>query len=62
MAAPFWRQPRPDQPARRLSPAKRALAARLAAQADRPYPNLVDNARAARSTRSALLAQLRDRA
>jgi hypothetical protein len=44
-----WDKPAPAKAARRkLSAAKKALAKARAKRADRPYPNLVDNMRAAR--------------
>ena len=45
-----WNQPRPEglgQP-KKLSPARKASAKAMAKAAGRPYPNLVDNMRAAR--------------
>jgi len=47
---PVWEKPRPKslgKPAK-LSPAKKASAKADAKAAGRPYPNLVDNLRAAR--------------
>lgn len=46
-----WDQPRPKglgKP-KKLSPAKKSKAKAMAKAAGRPYPNLVDNLRAARS-------------
>ena len=40
------------QPAHHLSPAAKASAKRAAKQAGRPYPNLVDNMRAASKSKS----------
>lgn len=48
---PVWDRKRPSglgKP-KALSSAKKASAKRMAAKAGRPYPNLVDNMRAARS-------------
>jgi len=47
---PVWEKPRPaDLPApKKLSTAQKVNAKRAAAKAGRPYPNLVDNMRAAR--------------
>lgn len=46
-----WDKPRPKGlgAPQKLSPAKKAKAKAAAKQAGRPYPNLVDNMRAARS-------------
>lgn len=45
-----WDQPRPKSlgKSKKLSPAKKSRAKAMAAAAGRPYPNLVDNMRAAR--------------
>ncbi len=45
-----WNQPRPKSlgKPKALSPAKKASAKAMAKAAGRPYPNLVDNMRAAR--------------
>jgi len=48
---PVWNKPRPKslgKPAA-LTPAKKAKAKAAAKKAGRPYPNLVDNMRAAKS-------------
>lgn len=47
---PVWDKPRPKGlgAPKALSPAKKASAKKMAAAAGRPYPNLVDNMRAAR--------------
>lgn len=50
MAKEVWDKPRPkglDKP-KKLSPAKKTAAKAMAKKAGRPYPNLVDNMRAAR--------------
>jgi hypothetical protein len=50
MKKPVWDKKRPKglgKP-KALSPAKKTSAKRMAAKAGRPYPNLVDNMRAAR--------------
>jgi hypothetical protein len=50
MKKPVWDKKRPKglgKP-KSLSPAKKAAAKRMASKAGRPYPNLVDNMRAAR--------------
>jgi hypothetical protein len=45
-----WDKPRPEGlgKAKKLSPAKKSAAKAMAKAAGRPYPNLVDNMRAAR--------------
>jgi hypothetical protein len=45
-----WEKPRPKSlgAPKKLSPAKKASAKAMAKKAGRPYPNLVDNIRAAR--------------
>lgn len=45
-----WDKPRPEGlgKSKKLSPAKKASAKAMAAAAGRPYPNLVDNMRAAK--------------
>lgn len=45
-----WDKPRPKGlgPSKKLSPAKKASAKAMAASAGRPYPNLIDNMRAAK--------------
>lgn len=49
-AKPVWDKPRPSSlgKPKSLSPAKKAEAKKAAAAAGRPYPNLVDNMRAAK--------------
>ena len=50
---PVWEKPRPKglgKP-KALSPAKKASAKAAAKAAGRPYPNLVDNMRAAKGTK-----------
>ena len=46
-----WDKPRPKElgKSKKMSPAKKATAKALAKAAGRPYPNLIDNMRAARS-------------
>lgn len=46
-----WNQPRPENfgAPKAMKPAKKAKAKAMAKAAGRPYPNLVDNMRAARS-------------
>jgi hypothetical protein len=43
-----WDKPNPKKVSKPLSPAKKASAKAAAKKAGRPYPNLVDNMRAAR--------------
>lgn len=43
-----WGKPNPKKKSTPLSPAKKASAKAMAKAAGRPYPNLVDNMRAAR--------------
>jgi len=43
-----WDKPNPAKKHKKLSPAKKASAKAAAKKAGRPYPNLVDNMRAAR--------------
>ena len=45
---PFWEKANPSKKTMKLSDAQKASAKRRAADAGRPYPNLVDNAWAAR--------------
>lgn len=44
---PFWEKASPAKKTMKLSDAQKAAAKRRAADAGRPYPNLVDNAWAA---------------
>lgn len=44
-----WDTPNPKAKSKPLSPAKKAAAKAAAKAAGRPYPNLIDNMRAARS-------------
>ena len=50
MAKEVWDKPRPSSlgKSKKLSPAKKSAAKAAAKKAGRPYPNLVDNMRAAR--------------
>jgi hypothetical protein len=43
-----WDKPNPVKKHTKLTPAKKAKAKAMAKAADRPYPNMVDNIRAAR--------------
>ena len=49
MEKPFWDQPAPEGKSKKLTAAQKLRAKKRAAAAGRPYPNLVDNMRAARS-------------
>lgn len=49
MKKAFWETENPKKKSKTLGPEGEALARSMAARAGRPYPNLVDNARAARS-------------
>jgi hypothetical protein len=48
---PVWNKPRPKGlgPSKQLTSAKKSKAKAAAKKAGRPYPNLVDNMRAAKS-------------
>ncbi len=48
MKKPVWKTPDPTKRDKALSPAKKTAAKAAAKEAGRPYPNLVDNMRAAR--------------
>ena len=43
-----WDKPNPAKKSKKLSPAKKASAKAAAKAAGRPYPNLIDNMKAAR--------------
>ena len=43
-----WEKPNPVKEHKKLTPAKKASAKAMAKAAGRPYPNMVDNIRAAR--------------
>lgn len=45
---PVWATPNPKKKSTKLSPAKKAAAKASAKKAGRPYPNLIDNMKAAR--------------
>jgi hypothetical protein len=47
----LWDRKNPRRRHKKLSPADKAKAKRLAKKAGRPYPNMVDNARVARKKR-----------
>ena len=44
-----WEKPNPVKDHKKLTPAKKSKAKAMAKAAGRPYPNMVDNIRAARS-------------
>jgi hypothetical protein len=44
----FWDKPNPNKKSKALTPEQKATAKAKAKAAGRPYPNLVDNAAAAR--------------
>jgi len=46
---PFWETKDPTKKDKKLTDAQKQKAKRMAKQAGRPYPNLVDNARVART-------------
>jgi hypothetical protein len=50
MKKPIWSKPRPDDlgKPKKLAPSQKASAKAAAKSAGRPYPNLVDNMRAAK--------------
>jgi len=48
----FWDKPNPKKTSTKLGPSGIALAKSMAAKAGRPYPNLIDNARAAKQLKS----------
>jgi hypothetical protein len=52
MVKPVWDKPRPKGPAKHLGPAQKRAAKAAAEKAGRPYPNLVDNMRAAQRGKS----------
>lgn len=45
---PVWETPNPKKKSKKLTPAKKAAAKASAKKAGRPYPNLIDNMKAAR--------------
>lgn len=47
-AKPFWETKSPKKESKKLTPAQKASAKASAKKAGRPYPNLIDNAAAAR--------------
>ena len=48
---PFWEKKNPKKRSKSLTASQKTAARRRARAAGRPYPNLVDNAAAARSSR-----------
>lgn len=51
MKKPVWERPDPTGQDKRLTPKQKASARAAAKKAGRPYPNLVDNMRASRSSK-----------
>ena len=45
---PFWETKNPNNKSTKLTPAQKTAAKKRAKAAGRPYPNLIDNAAAAR--------------
>jgi hypothetical protein len=45
---PVWETPNPKNKSKKLSPRKKAMAKASAKKAGRPYPNLIDNMKAAK--------------
>ncbi len=45
---PVWETPNPKKKSKKLSPKKKAAAKASAKAAGRPYPNLIDNMKAAK--------------
>lgn len=54
MKKPFWETKNPEKKSTKLGPEGVALAKDMARKAGRPYPNLVDNAAAARKLKGKL--------
>ena len=52
MKKPVWETPNPAKKSTPLKPAQKAAAKAAANKAGRPYPNLVDNMRAAKRAKS----------
>ena len=48
MAKAFWETKNPKKESKKLTPSQKASAKARAKKAGRPYPNLIDNAAAAR--------------
>lgn len=48
MRKPVWKTPDPTKGDKKLSPGRKAAAKAMAKAAGRPYPNAVDNMRAAK--------------
>jgi len=51
MAKEVWDKPNPKKKSTRLTSSQKKSAKAAAAKAGRPYPNLVDNMRAAKKTK-----------
>jgi hypothetical protein len=52
MSKPFWETKNPAKKSTKLGPEGISLAKEMARKAGRPYPNLVDNAAAARKLKA----------
>jgi hypothetical protein len=50
-AKPIWKKRNPRRAHKKLLPAQKRTAKKIAQRAGRRYPNMVDNARLARSSR-----------
>jgi hypothetical protein len=48
---PFWETKNPKKKSTKLTPAQKTAAKKRAKAAGRPYPNLIDNAAAARENK-----------
>jgi hypothetical protein len=48
---PFWETKNPKKKSTKLTPAQKTAAKKRAKAAGRPYPNLIDNAAAARKNK-----------
>ena len=48
MKKPVWETKNPNKKSKKLSPKKKAMAKASAKKAGRPYPNLIDNMKAAK--------------
>ncbi len=48
LSKPVWDRPNPKKKSKKLSPKQKASAKASAAKAGRPYPNLIDNMKAAK--------------
>ena len=53
LSKPVWDRPNPKKKSKKLSPKQKASAKASAAKAGRPYPNLIDNMKAAKKKKPA---------